>query len=240
MNRLVFDEILPPADAKPIFVNRMFARIAPTYDLMNRLMTMGQDRRWRRELLQYADLPPRGRLLDVGTGTGDIAYTAQVEFPGVHTVGVDFTYEMMAIGRAKRYGKILSFVQGDTYCLPFPDNTFDAVTSGFLVRNVVDRAAVFKEQARVIKPGGRVVCLETTPPANMVFEPLYAFYFFRLVPLIGGLVSGDRDAYTYLPHSTVQFPLPAELQQLMEHVGLRNVFYVERMFGAVAIHVGTK
>jgi demethylmenaquinone methyltransferase/2-methoxy-6-polyprenyl-1,4-benzoquinol methylase len=232
--------VLPAVEEKPAYVNRMFARIAPTYDLMNRLMTFGQDQNWRRELLQYCNLPPHGRLLDIGTGTGDIAYAALAQNPSIHAVGSDFTYEMMAAGVDKVAGVGLPFVQADTFALPFPDNTFDAVTSGFLVRNVVDRVAAFREMARVTRPGGRVVCLETAPPSNAVLEPAFRLYFFRVVPAIGGIVAGDSQAYAYLPNSTVDFPPPAELGHQMERAGLRNVFWVERMFGSVAIHVGTR
>ncbi len=232
--------VLPSTDEKPRFVNTMFARIASTYDLVNRLMSLGQDQRWRRELLGYCQLPIHGTLLDVGTGTGDIAYEAMRRYPGVQAYGTDFTYEMMAAGVGKLPGRILPFAQGDTFSLPYPDNTFDAVVSGFLLRNVVDRAAALREQARVTKPGGRVVCLETTPPTNSPLGPLFRFYFFRLVPMLGGIVSGDPQAYSYLPHSTVAFPKPIILQYLMEEAGLQNVFYIEKMFGAVAIHVGTK
>ena len=107
-------------------------------------------------------------------------------------------------------------------------------------RELVDRVAALREQARVTKPGGRIVCLETTPPGNSVFGPLFAFYFFRIVPLIGGLISGDPHAYAYLPHGTLDFPAPHTLQQLMEEAGLHHVFYQELMGGAVAIHVGVK
>lgn len=232
--------ILPEPAQKPVYVNRMFARIAPTYDLMNRVMTGGFDVTWRRLLLELADLPTRGRLLDTGTGTGDIAAEARRRSPAAEVVGVDFTIEMMLAGRHDPARAFLPFVQGDTFALPFADDTFDAVVSGFLLRNVVDRPAALREQARVAKPGGRVVCLETTPPSNSVLGPLFEFYFFRLVPLIGGLVSGDPDAYRYLPQSTVDFPVPAELARMMEQVGLRNVVYRELMMGTVAIHVGTK
>lgn len=231
--------ILPAAEDKPVYVNRMFARIARTYDLMNRIMTGGQDQRWRRLLIDLCDLPPHGLLLDVGTGTGDILYAAR-RLPGVQAVGVDFTYEMMAAGRRKAPGIPPAFAQGDTLALPFADDMFDAVVSGFLIRNVVDRVAALREQARVTKPGGRVVVLETTPPSNTPLGPLFQFYFFRVVPLIGGWVSGDREAYRYLPHSTVGFPAPQEFQRMMELAGLRNVFYRELMLGSVAIHVGTK
>jgi len=232
--------VLPPPEEKAVYVNRMFARIAPTYDLMNRLMTFGQDQRWRREMLDYCNLPPHGLLLDVGTGTGDIAYMAMRRYPTVRAIGSDFTYEMMAAGVNKVPGVQLPFIQADACMLPFPDNTFDAVVSGFLIRNVVDRVAAFREMARVTKPGGRVVCLETTPPSNSVLGPLFRLYFFQIVPLIGSVVARDRQAYAYLPHSTVEFPPPAELARMMERAGLHYVFYVERMMRAVAIHVGTK
>ena len=231
---------VPAAEERPVFVNRMFARIAPTYDLMNRLMTFGQDQGWRRKLLDAAALPPHGKLLDIGTGTGDIAYVAMQRSPGVRAIGSDFTYEMMAAGVGKVPGLIVPFVQGDTFALPFPDETFDAVVSGFLVRNVVDRVAAFREMARVTKAGGRVACLEIAPPTNALLEPFFRFYFFRIVPLIGGLVSGDRKAYAYLPHSTVAFPPPEALARLMEQAGLSNVVYNEYMINTVAIHVGTK
>ncbi len=231
---------MPAADERPVFVNRMFARIAPTYDLMNRLMTFGQDQGWRRKLLDAAAVPPHGKLLDIGTGTGDIAYAAMLRQPGVQAIGSDFTYEMMAAGVGKVPGLVVPFVQGDTFALPFPDETFDAVVSGFLVRNVVDRVAAFREMARVTRPGGRVACLEIAPPTNALLEPFFRFYFFRIVPLIGGLVSGDRKAYAYLPHSTVEFPPPEALARLMEQAGLSNVVYNEYMIKTVAIHVGTK
>jgi demethylmenaquinone methyltransferase/2-methoxy-6-polyprenyl-1,4-benzoquinol methylase len=232
--------VVPSAAERPTYVNRMFARIAPTYDLMNRLMTFGQDQGWRHKLLDACALPPHGSLLDIGTGTGDIAYAAMQRQPGVHAIGSDFTYEMMAAGAGKVPGAVLPFVQADTFALPFPDNTFDAVVSGFLVRNVVDRKAAFREMARVAKPGGRVACLEIAPPTNALLEPLFRLYFFRIVPLIGGLVAGDRTAYSYLPQSTVEFPPPPELARLMEQAGLQNVAYKEYMINTVAIHVGAK
>jgi demethylmenaquinone methyltransferase/2-methoxy-6-polyprenyl-1,4-benzoquinol methylase len=233
-------DLLPNAQAKPDYVNRMFARIAPTYDLMNRLMTGGQDQRWRRKLLDLCALPPQGWLLDIGAGTGDIAQMARTRLPGIQAFATDFTYEMMAVGKAQPARRTLPFTQADTFALPYADNTFDVAVSGFLIRNVVDRQAAFREQARVTKPGGRVVCLETAPPYNALFGPLFKMYFFRLIPLLGGLISGDRQAYAYLPHSTVDFPPPRELQRLMEQAGLRHVFYNEMMFGTVAIHVGIK
>ena len=232
--------VLPSADDKPVYVNQMFARIAPTYDLMNRVMTGGQDRQWRELLLDLCDLPVHGRLLDVGTGTGDIAAAARRRLPFAEVVGADFTFEMMDAGKSQAERRDLPFVQGDTIALPFADNTFDAVVSGFLVRNVVDRVAVLAEHARVTKPGGRVVVLEITPPSNSPLGPLFQLYFFHVVPILGGIISGDAEAYRYLPQSTVAFPDPAELRHMMELAGLRNVVFRELMFGTVAIHVGTK
>jgi demethylmenaquinone methyltransferase/2-methoxy-6-polyprenyl-1,4-benzoquinol methylase len=218
----------------------MFARIAPTYDLMNRLMTGGQDRRWRARLLDLCDLPANGWLLDVGTGTGDIAAAARQRSPQIRAIGTDFTYEIMAVGKGQSTRHDLPFLQGDTLALPFADNSFDAVVSGFLIRNVVDQAGALAEQARVTKRGGRVLCLETTPPSNSPLGPLLQLYFFQVIPLLGALISGDGEAYSYLPQSTVAFATPAALRHTMEGVGLRHVFYQEFMFGTVAIHVGTK
>ena len=232
--------VLPSLDQKSAYVNRMFAEIAPRYDLMNRLMTGGQDVVWRQELVELCELPPHGRLLDVGTGTGDIAYEALRQHPSITALGCDFTFEMMAFGKAKPTGRLVRFVQGDGLHLPFADDYFDAVTSGFVMRNVVDIDAALREQKRVTKPGGKVVCLETAPPTNAMLEPLFRFYFFNVVPFIGGMVSGDGEAYAYLPNSTVDFPEPSALQRTMELAGLRNVFYRELMMGAVVIHAGTK
>jgi demethylmenaquinone methyltransferase / 2-methoxy-6-polyprenyl-1,4-benzoquinol methylase len=237
---------LPSLDQKASYVNRMFADIAPRYDLMNRLMTGGQDVYWRNELIRLCELPPRGKLLDVGTGTGDIAYEALRQHPTVTAVGCDFTYEMMAFGRhkvphplAKKDDHRVRFSQGDALHLPFPDATFDAVTSGFLLRNVIDIDAALREQARVTKPGGRVICLETTPPSQALLGPFVRFHMFYIIPLLGRLISPNGSAYQYLPQSTTVFPEPDDLARKMERVGLKNVFYRKKMLGTVAIHVGT-
>lgn len=231
---------LPSAAEKSVYVNHMFARIAPTYDVMNRLMTLGQDQGWRRELLAQCDLPVNGRLLDVGTGTGDIGYEALRLYPSLQVVASDFTYEMMAAGASKGSGADLSFVQADVNVLPYPSESFDAVVSGFLIRNVVDRLAVFREMARVTKPGGRVACLETTPSAPTLVGWGRAVYFEHIVPLVGAIVTGDREAYTYLPQSTAGFPSPDELLRTVEEAGLHGAYYRTLMLGSVAIHVGIK
>jgi demethylmenaquinone methyltransferase/2-methoxy-6-polyprenyl-1,4-benzoquinol methylase len=142
------------------YVQEMFARIAGRYDLMNRLMTGGQDVRWRRFVIEQARLPENGRLLDIATGTGDIALEGLTQTPGLQAIGGDFTLEMMRVGKRYPQRQAIRWVGADTLALPFPDNTFDAVTSGFLMRNVIDVPGAFREQMRVTKPGGRVVVLE--------------------------------------------------------------------------------
>lgn len=230
--------LLPPQEEKSRYVRAMFARISHRYDLMNRIMTLGQDQVWRRRVVELCALPPGGWMLDVATGTGDIAYEARRLRPDVHAVGVDFTREMMLVGRGKHPALQVPFVQGDALSLPFAASTFDAACSGFLMRNVTNIAQTFAEQRRVVRPGGRVVCLEITQPRNALWRHLFHLYFFHLVPLIGGIVTGAREAYTYLPHSTLPFPDAPDLARIMEQVGLRNVRYEVHMLGTVAIHVG--
>ncbi len=232
--------ILPPLQEKRSYVQRMFTAIAPHYDQMNRLMALGRDRTWRRTVVRYCALPAGGRLLDVATGTGDIAYEAMLKSPSVRAVGIDLTREMMVRGLGKHEGTAVPFAQADGLAMPFPDNTFDAVCSGFMMRNVLDVKAAFAEQVRVVKPGGRVVCLEITMPATPVFRQLFHLYFFRVVPWIGGLISHQREAYTYLPESVVNFPRPPQLSELMKAVGLRDVRFQTAMMGTVAVHWGTK
>ena len=251
----------PPTAEKAAYVNHMFAEIAHRYDLLNRLMTGGQDVNWRREVVALCRLPATGRLLDVGTGTGDIAYEAKRAHRDAEVIGCDFTFEMMEVGRRKRtvrspcfpgggrMGRV-EFVQGDGLHLPFADGYFDAVASGFLLRNVTDVDTCLAEQRRVTRPGGRIVCLETSPPPPTMLEPLLRFYMLRVIPVLGRLFStgtgtegnalGPRDAaYRYLPQSTVAFLQPEETARQFERAGFRHVSYVRKMMGTVAIHVGT-
>ncbi|MCS7221013.1 MAG: ubiquinone/menaquinone biosynthesis methyltransferase [Anaerolineae bacterium] len=221
-------------------MNRMFAAIARRYDLMNRLMTGGRDRAWRQYVIRLAQLPPGGWLLDVATGTGEIGYEALRQVPDAHVVGVDFTHEMILIGQQKRHRGTIQFVEGNACRLPFADDAFDVVTSGFAMRNVADIHTAFAEQRRVAKPGGRVICLETTPPPHGLWGAIYRLYFFHLVPIVGGLLTGRRDAYAYLPRSTERFPSPEALKAIMEAVGLRHVRYRPLTLGTVVVHMGIK
>ena len=232
--------ILPPLPEKRSYVRRMFAAIAPHYDRMNHLMSLGLDRAWRRTAVRLCQVPAGGRLLDVATGTGDMAWEALRLDSTLHVTGLDLTREMMVYGRSKFPGQSFSLVEGDALALPFRADTFDAVCSAFMMRNVTDIRAAFAEQARVVRPGGRVVCLELTMPQRPLFEWLFRLYFFHVVPALGELVSGQRAAYTYLPESVAAFPRPAELQGIMEEAGLRAVRYRLAMLGTVAWHWGIK
>jgi len=232
--------VLPPAAEKRGYVRQMFTDIAPRYDLMNRLMTLGRDEAWRRTVIDLCALPPGGALLDVATGTGDIGYEALRRDPGARVAGLDLTRQMMLYGRAKEPGLSFPFLEGDALGLPFADNTFDAATSGFMMRNVVDVRTAFAEQTRVVRPGGRVVCLEITLPDTPIFGELFRGYFFGIVPRIGQAISGHSEAYSYLPASALAFPRPPALKQIMESVGLHDVGYRLAMLGTIAIHWGTK
>jgi demethylmenaquinone methyltransferase/2-methoxy-6-polyprenyl-1,4-benzoquinol methylase len=238
-------------EEKASYVHSMFARIASRYDLMNRLMSLGRDQSWRRRAVELAAVPPGGRMLDVAIGTGDLALAALTDDPSVRAVGVDFTIEMMRLGqhkeeqfrarleKTKQAGvRPIDWVAGDALHLPFPDGAFDAAVSGFMMRNVTDVAAAFSEQRRVVRPGGRVVCLEMTHPRLPIWRGIYRWVFGSAMPKVTGFLSGQPDAYRYLPTSLRGFVGADELKVIMERVGLRGVGYQTMMLGTVAIHVG--
>jgi demethylmenaquinone methyltransferase / 2-methoxy-6-polyprenyl-1,4-benzoquinol methylase len=222
------------------FVQNMFARIAARYDVMNRVMTAGQDLKWRRYVIQQARLPQNGRLLDIATGTGDIALEGMRQVNGLQAVGGDFTIEMMQVGKRIAGREPIQWVVSDTLALPFPNDYFDAVTSGFLMRNVIDVQGAFLEQARVTKPGGYVVVLESSPPKRNLLRPFIRFHLNYIIPFLGKLITGESDAYNYLPDSTQQFQEPDSLAAIMQETGLENVSYKMFMFGTIAVHVGQK
>jgi demethylmenaquinone methyltransferase/2-methoxy-6-polyprenyl-1,4-benzoquinol methylase len=213
-------------------VQRMFDRIAPVYDAMNRVMTVGLDQRWRRETVR-ATVQEGDRVLDACCGTGDLAVAAWKAGAG-HVVGLDFSERMLE--RARRKAPELEWVQGDVLTLPFEDASFDAAVVGFGVRNVEDLEAALRELCRVLRPGGRLGILEITTPRG-VLRPFYKLWFDRIVPLLGRLLPGG-DAYTYLPASVRRFPGPEALGELLGSCGFRAVRF--RLFGGgiVALHVG--
>ncbi len=220
-------------------VREMFARIAPRYDLMNRLMSGGRDTLWRAEAVRRLELAPGDRLLDLGAGTGDLAVEALRQEPGCYPVAADLTLPMMAVGHA-RSPQVVRWACADALRLPFPDRSFDALVSGFLLRNVSDLQAALVEQYRVLKPGGRLVTLDTTRPRPSLLSPLARLYLRGVIPLLGWLVTGHRDAYAYLPASTFGFVRAEELAVRLAAAGFRKVAYRVRMYGTVAIHWGVK
>jgi demethylmenaquinone methyltransferase / 2-methoxy-6-polyprenyl-1,4-benzoquinol methylase len=243
---------LPPPERKVAYVRDMFGRIARRYDLMNRLMTFGRDRAWRRYVVAQA-IPSSTlsagteegkvrRILDVATGTGDLALEALRQHPGVQAVGLDFVPEMLAQAQHKAVdaGAAVHLLAGDALRAPFADGTFDAVLTGFALRNVIDILAAFSEMARVTRPGGRIACLEIAKPRLPLFRHLYAFYFYRLVPLLGGWITRQRLAYTYLPNSLTVFLTPEEIAAVMHRTGWCDVHFTRLMLGAVVVHVGVR
>jgi len=219
------------------YVHNVFGGIARRYNLMNRLMTAGQDMRWRREAIRRLGLRPGERLLDLGAGTGDLGREALRQQPGIHLVAADFSLEMMLAGQASGP---LPWLNADALQLPFADGSFEAVVSGFLMRNVGNLEAALKEQQRVLKPSGRILILETTRPRSGILSPFVRFYMRQVIPWIGGLVSGNREAYRYLPASSEGFLSAEELAGRMTSAGFSNVGFHRRMAGTIAIHWGKK
>ncbi|MBI5841238.1 MAG: ubiquinone/menaquinone biosynthesis methyltransferase [Chloroflexi bacterium] len=219
------------------YVQSMFTRIAHRYDLMNRLMTGGQDVRWRKEVIELARLTPSASLLDLGTGTGDLAREALTQMPRAKVTAADFTIEMMRVGNQNGS---LAWSAADALNLPFKDRTFDAVVSGFLMRNVTDVQRALKEQHRALKPGGRIVILDTTRPKRNLLSPFIWIHMHVVIPTVGGLLSGVREAYTYLPNTTEGFLTAEQLASRMIAAGFKKVDFKRLMFGTIAIHWGEK
>jgi demethylmenaquinone methyltransferase / 2-methoxy-6-polyprenyl-1,4-benzoquinol methylase len=224
------------------YVQDMFGRIAGRYNLMNRLMTFGQDMKSRRFVVRQADLKTGDKLLDLATGTGDIAFEALKAVPGIQVVGGDFSLPMMRVGMKLRYGDKVGWTGADALNLPFPDESFDAVTSGYLARNVIDIPRMFAEQLRVLKPGGRIIMLDSSPPKENILLPFIEIHMRYVIPNLGRIIAGKSgaDAYQYLPASTQAFKSPEELAALMHAAGIKNVQYTTFMFGTMAVHWGEK
>ncbi len=219
------------------YVQSMFTKIAHRYDLMNRLMTGGQDVRWRKDVIRRARLTPNASLLDLGTGTGDLAREALTQEPQTKVTAADFTIEMMRVGN--KNGN-LQWSAADALNLPFKSQIFDAVVSGFLMRNVTDIQQALKEQYRALKSGGRIVILDTTRPKKNILSPFIWIHMHVIIPTVGGLLSGERDAYNYLPDTTEGFLTAEQLASRMTAAGFKNVEFKRFMFGTIAIHWGEK
>lgn len=219
------------------YVQGMFTRIAKRYDIMNRLMTGGQDIRWRKKVIELARLSNTSSLLDLGTGTGDLARDAQLQFPKAKIIAADFTLEMMRVGQKT---SPLNFSTADALKLPFGDSSFDAVVSGFLMRNVIDLNQALKEQYRVLKNRGRIVILDTTRPKKNLLSPFIWLHMHFVIPTLGGLLTGSRDAYRYLPETTEGFVTAESMAARMAAVGFKKINFQRFMFGTIAIHWGEK
>jgi demethylmenaquinone methyltransferase/2-methoxy-6-polyprenyl-1,4-benzoquinol methylase len=227
-------------------VRAMFDRIAGVYDRLNSVMTAGLHHRWRQRAVALAQLAPGDHVLDVATGTGDLAFElARAVGPEGSVVAADFSEQMLAIARRKADagaagagGATVRFEQANALLLPHAADEFDAATVGFGVRNFSDLNQGLRELARVVKPGGRVVILEMTAPRRPPLSTFFGLWFDRAVPVLGRL-AGDADAYTYLPSSVRRFPGPEELAARMSAVGFGDIHYVLTAGGIIALHVGT-
>lgn len=230
----------PAAEAERArYVQGMFGRIAARYDVMNRLMTGGQDQRWRQDAVRRLAPPPGGRLLDLGCGTGDLAREALRQYPGSRVTAGDFTLPMMLVGK-NHPGRLLNWAGTDALRLPFPNNTFDGLVSGYLLRNVTNLSQALAEQYRVLKPGGRIVSLDTTRPLPSPLLPFIRLHMRYVIPALGALLTGQRDAYTYLPDTSEHFLTAEELAERIQQAGFREVGFERRMIGTMAIHWARK
>ncbi len=218
----------------------MFDAIAGRYDLMNRVMTMGQDQKWRRFVMWMAGEPGKGRVLDLACGTGDIAALMKQMNPEAVVIGGDFSRNMLRIARNRFQGRSIGWQACDANCLPFDDGVFEVVTFGYLLRNVEDPLKVLYEVYRVLRPGGRVICLDTTPPERNILYPFIRCYFRFGIPLMGKFIASDRAAYAYLTGSTMGFAAADNLADLFRNAGFFRVGYRKFMMGTICVHWGKK
>jgi demethylmenaquinone methyltransferase / 2-methoxy-6-polyprenyl-1,4-benzoquinol methylase len=223
-------------------IHSMFSAIAPRYDLLNRLLSFGIDGLWRREAVQLALERKPKTILDVATGTADLAIALKKQAPAAEVSGIDFAEAMLELGRKKvrRQQLDLPLLQGDGQNLPFDDNRFDALTIAYGIRNFADRAKGLGEFFRVLKPGGSLLVLEFPPPPSGFLGRLFCFYFLRVSPYIAGIICGRRDAYVYLGQSVLEFPAPAAFAAMMQEAGFVKIRYKLQALGVSALHLGEK
>ncbi len=225
-------------------IQQMFGAIAPRYDFLNRLLSFGIDRRWRTKAVRLLKYREGSRILDVATGTGDVALEIALRTPDSVTItGADFCREMVDLGMAKvaasPYANRIDLKVAPCEDLPFANETFDSITIAFGIRNVVDRKLGLAEMWRVLRPGGRMIILEFSTPRSLLFRQLYYFYFRRLLPVVGGMFS-RYNAYKYLPDSVLEFPSQEEFSRMIADAGFRNIHLHELTFGIATIYVGEK
>ena len=223
---------------------KMFTSIAPRYDFLNRLLSVGQDKYWRQRAIDLLDPMENERILDVATGTGDMAIEVAKRNLSVQIFGIDFSQRMLDLGRIKiaqrGYNQAVSLQIGSGECLPFADESFDGVICAFGIRNFADVQLGLREFFRVLKPGGRVVVLEFSIPQNQFLKTAYEWYFNLILPKIGNIISGHSNAYSYLPESVANFPSQKKFIKWIEKIGFKKVSFSELTFGIVSIHRGYK
>lgn len=232
-----------PTGDKGAFVREMFARIAPRYDTANRVLTGGMDERWRKHAIALLSAPHGGRVLDLCCGTGDVVFHLLRTDPTLRIDGIDFCAPMLERAReraAKESRGEAHFIEGDVMSLPFEDNSFHGATMGFSMRNVVSIDEVLRETLRVLRPGAKFVNLDVSKAPNKLWKRLFDLYFYRIVPMVGGLVGGSKQAYAYLPNSLTHHPRAEELRDRFTQAGFANAGFVRLMGGSIAIHYGTK
>ena len=225
-------------------MREMFTSIAPRYDFLNRLLSVGQDKYWRQRAIDLLDPMENERILDVATGTGDMVIEVAKRNLSVQIFGIDFSQRMLDLGRIKiarnGYNQAVSLQIGSGECLPFADESFDGVICAFGIRNFGDAQLGLREFFRVLKPGGRVVVLEFSIPQNQFLKTAYEWYFNIILPKIGNIISGHSNAYSYLPESVANFPSQKKFIKWIEKIGFKKVSFSELTFGIVSIHRGYK
>lgn len=225
-------------------VKGMFDRIAGRYDLLNRIISFKLDNWWRKQAIDSAMQGHAPRIIDLGTGTGDMIFSAANSTKEPRLVGLDFSLNMLQLAQSKRSREAesssVNFIQGSAMASPFKNATFDGAMSAFVLRNVSDLELFFSEAHRVLKPGGRLVTLDMFPPQKNWFAPLYSCYFYRLVPWIGGLLAGDRSAYRYLSDSVRRFHSPEVVSEIIRKAGFTQVTARKFLNGAVCMHIADK
>jgi demethylmenaquinone methyltransferase / 2-methoxy-6-polyprenyl-1,4-benzoquinol methylase len=230
--------------SKETHVQSVFQKIAPVYDLMNDLLSFRRHKAWRKFTMKQMNVQPGATAIDLCCGTCDWTIAIAKASQNGRTVGLDFSSNMLEVGRQKvnkeGLGSQIELVQGNAMELPFPDNSFDYATIGFGLRNVPDYTRVLQEMQRVVKPGGRVVCLELSKPTWQPFKGIYYLYFEHILPLIGRIVAKSYEQYKWLPESLKSFPGREQLAQMYREIGLQNVQAFPLTGGVAALHIGVK
>ncbi|MCE2431561.1 MAG: bifunctional demethylmenaquinone methyltransferase/2-methoxy-6-polyprenyl-1,4-benzoquinol methylase UbiE [Candidatus Latescibacteria bacterium] len=238
---IAHDVLLKP-EAKRAFVRQMFDGIARRYDLLNHLLSMGIDIVWRKKTIDQLQPGPNWRILDLATGTGDLGFECGKRAGDIQVIGVDPSMPMLREGEKKNASRAnpVAFLCGEGECLPFGEGTFDGVTIGFGIRNVAELETALSEMCRVLKVGGRVAVLEFSRPRTPVFRGLYNFYFQRILPRIGHMVSRDPNAYRYLYESVMRFPEGADFCRRLSDAGFVDIQAVRLSFGIATIYLASK